>query len=141
MAEIGPDSKGADDASGGDCDALDDLIGPFHDAAQIARRLRVSVDTVMVLVRRNELLACPTAESMLVFPTFQFAADDTLLPGLGRIVATLAHGTADGWQIALWMRTSSDQLRGRAPYEALQRGHGDAVERLAAQTAARWRSH
>lgn len=94
-----------------------------------------------VLVRRNELLACPTAESTLVFPTFQVAADDTLLLGLGRVVATLAQGTADSWQIALWMRTSSDQLRGRTPHEALEQGRSDAVERLAAQTAARWRSH
>ncbi|CPT82196.1 Uncharacterised protein [Mycobacteroides abscessus] len=99
------------------------------------------MDTVTALVRRNELLACPTAESMLVFPTFQVAADDTLLPGLGRIVATLARGTADSWQIALWMRTSSDQLHGRTPHEALQQGRSDAVERLAAQTATRWRSH
>ncbi|SLJ81111.1 hypothetical protein [Mycobacteroides abscessus] len=129
-------SKGTDDAN-----ALDELIGPFHDTAQIAHRLRVSVDTVTALVRRNELLACPTAESMLVFPTFQVAADDTLLPGLGRIVATLARGTADSWQIALWMRTSSDQLHGRTPHEALQQGRSDAVERLAAQTATRWRSH
>lgn len=99
------------------------------------------MDTVTALVRRNELLACPTAESMLVFPTFQVAADDTLLPGLGRIVATLARGTADSWQIALWMRTSSDQLHGCTPHEALQQGRSDAVERLAAQTATRWRSH
>lgn len=91
------------------------------------------------LARRNELLACPTAEGTLVVPTFQFAADDTLLPGLGGVLATLAQGTADNWQIALWMCTSSDQLHGQTPHEAMQQGRSDAVERLAAETAARWR--
>ena len=93
------------------------------------------------LVNQNELLACPTAEGMSVFPTFQLTADDTLLPGLGRIVATMAQGTADSWQIALWMRTPSDELHGYTPHEALQLGHNDAVAHFATRTAARWRPH
>ncbi|MUL74493.1 hypothetical protein [Mycolicibacterium sp. CBMA 226] len=138
------DSTGPEDAACIDpmpIHALDELIGPFHDGAHIARRLCISEDTITELVRHNEVLACPTAEGMLVFPTFQLTADDTLLPGLGRIVAMMTQGTADMWQIAMWMRTASEELSGCTPHEALQQGRHDAVECLANQTAARWRPH
>lgn len=118
--------------------ALTEVVGPVYDSAGVARRLCISSDAVAERADQHQLLGCPTAEGTVVFPAFQFAADDTVLPGLELVVATMAEGTADQWQVALWMCTSSEQLRGRTPSEALRRGRAEAVLALATQTAARW---
>ncbi len=118
--------------------ALAEVVGPVYDSVGVARRLSISSDAVAEWARQRQLLGCPTAEGTVVFPAFQFAADDTVLPGLERVVATMAEGTADQWQIALWMCTASAQLRGQTPSEALRRGHAEAALALATQTAARW---
>lgn len=118
--------------------ALAEAVGPFYGSAGVARRLSISSDAVADRAGQHRLLGCPTAEGTVVFPVFQFAADGTVLPGLERVVATMAEGTADQWQVALWMCTPSEQLRGHTPSEALGRGHAEAVLALATQTAARW---
>jgi len=118
--------------------ALAEAVGPFYDSAGVARRLSSSSDAVADRAGQHRLLACPTAEGTVVFPAFQFAADGTVLPGLERVVATMAEGTTDQWQVALWMCTPSEQLRGYTPSEELRRGHAEAVLALATQTAARW---
>lgn len=118
---------------------LEKLIGPFYDVTGVDHRLQVSVDTVRQLVRQHQLLGCPTAEGTLVFPTSQFDEGGAPLVGLAEVVATLAVGTNDPWQVALWLTTPSEQLRGRAPVDALRRGQNEAVRRVACQTAERWR--
>lgn len=121
-----------------DDSAFDAVIGPFYDPTGVALRLRIPVCAVAERAARHELLACPTAEGELVFPTFQFDDDGSAVAGLESVLSTMSRGTADSWQVALWMRTPSNQLKGATPYEALIGGKFDAVLRLAQQTAARW---
>jgi hypothetical protein len=117
---------------------FDAVIGPFYDTAGVARRLQVSTSTVHHRARQHHLLACPTAEGALVYPTWQFGPDGTPLPGLDAVVETLSKSTDDRWQIALWLRTASAQLKDETPHEALRRGKAKSVQLLAEQTAARW---
>lgn len=114
-------------------------IGPVHDISGVAGRLNLSDKAIEQHIARNELLACPTAEGMQVFPAFQFNDDGQLIPGLGTVLQTMVEGTEDRWQIALWLSTPSEDLRGQRPYEALKAGRVKAVEKSARQTAVRWR--
>ncbi|GAA2436743.1 hypothetical protein [Mycolicibacterium llatzerense] len=118
--------------------AFDEAIGPFYDEAGAAKRMHVSADTLQARVLRDEVLACPTAEGDVVFPTFQFNADGTVLPGLDAVLRALAAGTKDRWQVALWLSTPNEQLRGLPPRVALKTGASQAVLKVAEQTAERW---
>ncbi|BBZ56696.1 helix-turn-helix domain-containing protein [Mycolicibacterium phocaicum] len=124
-------------SSGAD-DPYPAVIGPVHDISGVARRLNLSEKAIEQYVARNELLACRTSEGMQVFPAFQFHDDGQLIPGLGTVLQIMVEGTEDRWQVALWLSTPSEDLRGRRPYEALKAGRVKAVEKLARQTAARW---
>ena len=117
---------------------FDDVIGPFYDSSGVARRLQVTTGTVQHRARQHQLLACPTAEGILVYPTWQFGTDGSPLPGLDRVLETMSEGTNDRWQVALWLRTASAQLKGETPHDALASGRTKSVELLAEQTAARW---
>jgi hypothetical protein len=118
---------------------LGEVIGAVCDTAGVARRLRITEDDVQDRVCTHQLLGCITSDRVLVFPGFQFAEDGSPLPGLNEVLSMMAQGTADRWQVALWMCTSSEQLQGRRPHEALRRGDVGAVRQLAQQAAARWR--
>lgn len=117
---------------------FDETIGPFYDANGAANRMHVAPQTMQDKARNNELLACPTAEGDLVFPTFQFNPDGTALPGLELVLTALAVGTQDRWQVALWLTTPNAELKGRTPREALNEGASAAVQKIAEQTADRW---
>jgi hypothetical protein len=117
---------------------FDAVIGPFYNSAGVARRLRVATSTVLHRARQHQLLACPTAEGALVYPTWQFGNDGTLLPGLDKVLETMSKSTDDRWQVALWLRTPSTQLKDETPHDALRRGEAKRVQLLAEQTAARW---
>lgn len=114
------------------------LIGPFYDSVGVALRLKVTTETVRKHAGLHRLLGCRTAEGTLVYPTFQFGDDDAPLPGLQDVLSTMSEGTNDSWQVALWLRTPSEQLRGATPVDALLEGKAEAVERLAEHTAIRW---
>jgi len=118
---------------------FDELIGPFYDIDGVSRRLRVSHNEVLRYVEDGRLLGCPTDEGTLVFPISQFNPDGSSAAGLERVLKTMATGTADPWQIALWMNTPCEQLNDQTPAQTLQHGDARIVEELAAQAAARWR--
>lgn len=82
---------------------FDGVACPFYDSAGAACRLPVLDDTVQLLARRHSLLAYPTAEGAMVFPTFQFGDGGAVLPGLAVVLGALAEGTSDRWQMALWI--------------------------------------
>ncbi len=117
---------------------FDKAIGPFYDVTGAAHRMHVSQEIVQARARNHEVLACPTAEGDVVFPTFQFASDGTTLPGLDHVLTALAAGTQDRWQVALWLTTPNEQLKGHTPSEALKEGASAAVQKVAEQTADRW---
>lgn len=133
-----PDDRPAD--TPGTVRSFDEIVGPFYDSAGVALRLRVPNGTVQEQAGLHKLLGCLTAEGTLVFPTFQFGDGDLPLDGLANVLATMAEGTRDSWQVALWLRTPSKQLKGQSPHAMLVEGNVEAVERLAQQTAARWRN-
>ncbi|RIT73916.1 hypothetical protein [Mycobacteroides abscessus] len=85
--------------------SFDEAVGPFYDANAAARRTRLTTPTVRRRAQRHRLLACPTAEGRLVFPTFQFNPDGTAVAGLEQVLIALASGTQDRWQVALWLST------------------------------------
>lgn len=117
---------------------FDEVIGPFYDVNGAANRLHVSPETMQARAGSNELLACPTAEGDLVFPTFQFNSDGTALPGLGGVLTALAAGTEDRWHVAMWLNTPNELLKGKTPRELLDRGESAVVQKVAEQTAERW---
>ncbi|WP_141098988.1 hypothetical protein [Mycobacterium avium] len=118
---------------------FDEITGPFYDIEGVSRRLRVPHNEVLRYVDDGRLLGCPTAEGTLVFPISQFNPDGSSAAGLERVLKTMATGTVDPWQIALWMNTPCEQLNDQTPAQTLQHGDARIVEELAAQTAARWR--
>ena len=118
---------------------FDDIVGPFYDADGVARRSGLSPANVIELVETNKLLGCPTAEGALVFPVSQFNPDGSSVAGLAQVLGTMAEGTSDRWQVALWLNTPLEQLRDRTPAQALRHGDTQGVEELAGETAARWR--
>ncbi len=117
---------------------FDEVVGPFYEMDGAANRMHVSAETVQARVRSNELLACPTAEGDLVFPTFQFTSDGTALPWLGRVLSALAAGTEDRWHVAMWLNTPNEQLNDETPRDLLNDGKSAAVLKVAEQTAERW---
>ncbi|MHA3024347.1 hypothetical protein ACXPWS_29255 [Mycobacterium sp. BMJ-28] len=118
---------------------FDAVVGPFLDAAGAVRQLGLPLQAVMDLAHRSDILGCPTDQGALVFPTFQFTIDGTVLPGLAAALQALASATSDTWQAALWMRTPTNELAGRTPCEALQQGDEREVLAVAKHAAARWK--
>ncbi|AFM20040.1 hypothetical protein Mycch_5363 (plasmid) [Mycolicibacterium chubuense NBB4] len=118
---------------------FDEATGPFYDADGVARRLRTTSADVLRRAESNTLLACPTAEGTPVFPVYQFNADGSTVAGLSDVLAAMEGGTADRWQVALWMNTPVDTLNDQTPAQALRAGDAKAVRKLAEHTAARWR--
>lgn len=68
-------------------------VGPFYDSAGV--RAWLGITSVDLDERRSHhtILACTTADGQQIFPTWQFGADGTLLPGLRDVLETLAGGT------------------------------------------------
>lgn len=118
---------------------FDEVAGPFYDADGVARRLQTTRSEVVDRAANNRLLACPTAEGALVFPLSQFNADGSSVAGLSDVLSTMAKGTSDRWQVALWMNTPVEELDNRTPAETLHDGDARAAQELAERTAARWR--
>jgi hypothetical protein len=118
---------------------FDHIVGPFYDADGLARRSGLSPADVIELAKTNKLLGCPTAEGALVFPVSQFNPDGSSVAGLDQVLGTMAEGTSDRWQVALWLNTPSDQVHDRTPAQALRHGDTRGVQELAGETAARWR--
>ncbi len=118
---------------------FDDIVGPFYDSDGVARRSGLSPADVAELTETNKLLGCRTAEGALVFPVSQFNPDGSSVAGLPQVLGTMAAGTSDRWQVALWLNTPLAQLRYRTPAQALRHGDTQGVQELAGETAARWR--
>lgn len=118
---------------------FDDVAGPFYEIGGLARRCGLPPAEVLELTETNMLLGCPTADGTLVFPVSQFNPDGSVVAGLPQVLGEMADGTSDRWQVALWLNTPFDELRGLTPAQALRRGDTESVLELAGETAARWR--
>lgn len=118
---------------------FDDVAGPFYEIGGLARRCGLPPAEVLELTETNMLLGCPTADGTLVFPVSQFNPDGSVVAGLPQVLGEMAEGTSDRWQVALWLNTPFDELRGLTPAQALRQGDAESVLELAGEAAARWR--
>ena len=114
-----------------------DLIGPFYDSAQVAAVLHCQVEDLVDWVHRGDLLGMQTADSIWVFPVFQFTSDHQIRSDLTPVLRLLAN--YDGWSVGVWLRSPKEHLDVATPESWLAAG-GDPVlvHRLAGQAGFRW---
>ncbi|HEX4402873.1 MAG TPA: hypothetical protein VHZ98_16245 [Galbitalea sp.] len=84
-------------------------IGPAYDAAALARYWGMSERTVRRRVTTGELFAITTARGRYLYPSFQFGADMTVLPGLFDLIAAVRVAIPDYNAIAIWLATRPTQ--------------------------------
>lgn len=118
---------------------FDELVGPFYDTSGLRKWLGLSRQRLNQRVKNHQMLACPLEGGGNVYPTWQFATNGTVLPGVRELLPILSQGTSDNWQIALWFSAPSERLNELSPKDWLLKGRriGPVIE-LATETAARW---
>lgn len=100
-------------------------IGQFYDTERVLAWLRITRAELRKRQANHSILACSTADREEIFPTWQFQADGTLLPGLSDVLEVLSQGTNDEWTWALWLTGRvSDELDGKSAVQWLT-GGGD----------------
>jgi hypothetical protein len=118
---------------------LDGIAGPFHDSEGLTEWLGVTEEDLRRRVLDRTILGCPTEDDGDVYPAWQFDENGNLLPGLTDVMRVLFGATDDSWQVAIWLSSPSDLLKGKSPREWLQQSSdADVVLELATKTAARW---
>lgn len=99
----------------------DDAIGPFYSVQGVAGRLGVSRQAVHERIKRGTLLATPTADGVVLVPTFQLNASNLPLPHLKELRKILHRVAPDPWALALWLNTAvPGELDNRTPGDALR---------------------
>ncbi|MBG0738811.1 hypothetical protein IV500_05175 [Paeniglutamicibacter antarcticus] len=117
-----------------------DAVGPFYDTAGLQRWLATTRQNLGKRSSALQILACKTEDNHLLYPTWQFRRDGTVINGLTEVLTVLAQGTASPWTWALWLTSKiDDELEGMSPAEWL----GDErtlapVLTMAASDAAVW---
>lgn len=117
---------------------FDGELGPFYDTAGLSRWWDVSRQALADRVRRGTLLACRTADGHLVYPSFQFARDGSVRPGIAEAVAVFARHGVDGWTAAVWLTTPSAVFDADSAVDHLvvHRASAAAVARVVRQAEA-----
>ncbi|WP_372423982.1 hypothetical protein [Salinarimonas chemoclinalis] len=80
-------------------------------------------------VKAGQVLAVPGPSGRRIYPTFQFAADGSLLPGLPAVLAALP--TRDPWAVLNFLVNPDARLGGRTAVDLLRDGRVDEVVRAA----------
>lgn len=118
-------------------DPWPELLGPLLDRREVQRVLRVDgPEDVEDLTTTGRLLGLPNRNGDVLFPAFQFGADGTLSPTIGRVLAILEPVVVTPYSIASWPRSPKDHLDGRTPIEWLERGLDPEQVIAAAELAA-----
>lgn len=117
-----------------------DAVGPFYDTAGLERWLGTTRQNLNKRSRALRMLACKTEDKHLLYPTWQFRRDGTVIDGLAEVLAVLARGTASSWTWALWLTSKvDDELEGLSPVEWLTDGRPlGPVLTMAESDAAVW---
>lgn len=97
-------------------------LGP----TEVAKRLVVSRQTINNWRDQGKLLGLETARRGVLYPAWQFA-EDGLLPGLERSLATLRHNELGPWPQLLFFLTRRFDLAGQRPLDLLRKGDVEAV--------------
>jgi hypothetical protein len=121
-----------------DSNELAHRIGPFYDTAGLKNWLGVSRQALEKRISAGKLIACVTSDRVRLYPVWQFMDSGALQPGLPEVLAALRKGTEDGWIVAAWLTTPTEELEGTA-IEWLTKRHDPApVIELAHHDAAAW---
>jgi hypothetical protein len=103
------------------------LVGPFYDAHGLSKWLGI---TRQAIHKRNgsTLLALHTRDGSVVYPSFQFMADGSVVPNLMSAVAALKPALPDPWGQAQWINTKVSDLGDRSVTEVLTTGRRQDTE-------------
>lgn len=109
---------------------VDELVGPFYRAEDLAAWKGITLEAVDELVRDRRLLVLASSSGMLAYPTFQFGPTGELLPYLAEVLELVDPEGLDGLGSALWLNRRAERFGGLTPVQKLRAGQ--AVEVLAA---------
>lgn len=112
-------------------------VGPFYSIDGTAHLLEASLDELLRMVDRGDVLALPAGPG-LVFPAMQFADDRRPAAGLSQVLEVLSEGLPDPWDRALWLNSPADDAEGQTTADMLRDGSVDEVLRRAREDVARW---
>lgn len=84
------------------------------------------------LSQEQRLLALPTADGHVLFPSFQFH-DGRPLAVMPRILRVLDEAGLDAWSTAAWFRSPQELLGGETPADWLNAGEDGALVVQAAE--------
>lgn len=96
-----------------------DELGPFFDTARLCRRLGVTRQALNGRVHRNRLLGVKTDVGTLLYPSWQFKADMTVLDGLPQLMRVLHQAAPDGFSKAVWLTSRQARFGDRSAVEVL----------------------
>lgn len=99
----------------------DDLLGPFFTTGQMTRLLGgISRQALSERRERRTVLGLRTADGVVVYPTFQLDAHNSVLRGLPEVLQCFDRQAVDEWTLAGWLVARHGALGGRSVVEWLQ---------------------
>lgn len=107
---------------------VNELVGPFYRAEDLAAWKGITLEAVDELVRERRLLALTSSSGTLEYPTFQFGPTGELLPYLAEVLELVDPDGLDGLGSALWLNRRAERFGGLTPVQKLRAG--GAVEVL-----------
>lgn len=108
-------------------------LGPYYDAAGMARRLGVTRQALSGRRERGTILAVEADDGSFLYPTWQFTDDFELIDGLRPVLKTLHAVAQDGFSKAVWLCTPQRPLRDQSAARWLTDGRNPATVHSLAQ--------
>ncbi len=91
----------------------DELLGPFFSTSKVTQLMGgVSRQAVTDRRKRRTLLGLRTLDGAIVYPVFQFDAQNEILPGLADVLRCFAADDVDDWTMAGWLVAPQRALGG-----------------------------
>lgn len=99
------------------------FLGQFLSKSEVQELIGAeTASEVDALVEDGRLLALPTHEGDVVYPAFQFRADGTPYPTIGRVIEILGPVAVTPYTIASWLMSPKPYFRGTSPIHWLEMG-------------------
>jgi hypothetical protein len=90
-----------------------DVLGPVYTGSSLAAAMGVSRQTISERAKKRNLVSLPTADSHVLYPSFQFDADLQPIQGLSDIWRVLTDSGTDEWTCAAWLLAPLQGLNDR----------------------------
>ena len=116
--------------------ALDQAVGPFYDTAGLCPWLGVSRQALHKRIGKS-ILAVRTEDNAVLYPSFQFTPDGSVINHVIEIVEILGTGLSSPWSVALWLNTPVDELGNRTVADCLRAGDLQPARKFSGTEAAR----